>query len=88
MKRKRLTKRRADAMRRLLDKWYLSYERIGSMGRLEVWGAPLSQINMDVIRDAYIENIKAEAEIQDWFQEDLDEAIADAEKLYQDTLDD
>ena len=88
MSRKRLTKRRSDDMRRLLDKWYVSYERIGAMGRLEIWGMPLSQINMEAIRNLYIENIKAASEIQDWFPEDRDAEIADAEKLYQDTLDD
>jgi hypothetical protein len=88
MSRKRLTKRRSDAMRRLLDQWYISYERIGAMGRLEIWGVPLSQINMEAIRDLYIENIKSSAEIGDWFQEDLDEAIREAEELYQKTLDD
>ena len=75
-------------MRRLLDQWYISYDKIGEMGRLEIWGVPLSQINMAAIRDLYIENIKSAAEIGDWFKEDLDEAIADADELYQKTLDD
>ena len=66
----------------------MSYERIGAYGRYEIFGIPISQINLESVRDLYIENIKAEAEIQDWFEEDLNEAIQYAEELYQKTLDD
>lgn len=87
MRKKRLTKTQSISTRTLLDRWYSSYDRIGYEGELSIWGMPLSTINMSVIRDIYIDNLKEAAEQGDWFPEELEEKIKDANEMYNDIID-
>lgn len=87
MRKKRLTKTQSRLTRILLDRWYSSYDRIGYRGELSVWGMPLSRINMSVIRDIYIDNLKEAAEQWDWFPEELESQIKDANEMYNDIID-
>lgn len=87
MRKKRLTKTQSRLTRILLDRWYSSYDRIGYQGELSVWGMPLSRINMSVIRDIYIDNLKEAAEQWDWFPEELESQIKDANEMYNDIID-
>jgi hypothetical protein len=88
MARKRLTKRKSEAIRRLLDRWYESYYLIGLEGPIDIFGIPLSRINTRVITDLWIANIKENHERNDSFDEDIRMDVEYAEELYNYTVDD
>ena len=85
---KRATKLKSEAKRRLLDRWYRSYDHLGYEGPLFIFGVPLSKINTRGVTDLWIANIKESGEINDAFDEEIREEIAWAEELYNDTIDD
>ncbi len=87
MSKKRLTNRKSEAIRRLLDRWYISYHTIGYEGPKDVFGIPISKINTRVIADLWIANIKEGQAMYDSFDEDIREQIEYAEELYNDTID-
>ncbi len=87
MSKKRLTKSKSEAIRRLLDRWYISYDHIAYEGPSEIFGIPLSRINTRVVTDLWIANIKESQAINDSFDEDIKEKIEYAEELYNDTID-
>lgn len=87
MAKKRLTKQKSEAIRQLLDRWYMSYNRIGYEGPVEVFGMPLSQINTRRVADLWIDNIKEAYEQDELFDEDLKEDIEYVEELYNNTID-
>ena len=87
MSKKRLTKRKSEAIRRLLDRWYESYYLIGLEGPKEVFGIPLSRINTRVVTDLWIANIKENHERNDSFDEDIRMDVEYAEEQYNYTID-